>query len=140
MITRKLHMAQRIASQTRREFLNTTASGLGMMGLGSILAEDGMLSAANAAPTDDTKTAIANPLAAKPAHFDPKAKACIFIFMAGAPSHIDLFDQKPILKKRHGEPLPESMLKNIRFAFIKKDKALLQGSPYKFQKHGECGM
>ena len=52
MITRKLHLAQRIASQTRREFLNTTASGLGMMGLGSILAEDGMLSAANAAPTD----------------------------------------------------------------------------------------
>lgn len=140
MMTRKLHLAQRIASQTRREFLNTTASGLGMMGLGAILAEDGMLSAANAAPTDDTKTAIANPLAAKPAHFDPKAKACIFIFMAGAPSHIDLFDQKPILKKRHGEPLPESMLKNIRFAFIKKDKALLQGSPYKFQKHGECGM
>ena len=97
------------------------------------------MSSADAAESIGPNT-IVNPLAARSTHFDPKAKACIFIFMAGAPSHIDLFDPKPVLKERHGQPLPESMLKEVRFAFIKKDKALLQGSPFKFNKHGECGM
>jgi len=123
-----------IASRTRREFLNTTASGLGMAALGAMLSSDGMLSAAP--PTAE----IANPLAPKPPHFDPKAKACIFIFMAGAPSHIDLFDPKPVLVERHGQPLPDSMLEKVRFAFIKKENALLQGSPYQFKKYGESGM
>lgn len=123
---------------TRREFLNTTASGIGMAALGSMLTTDGVLSA-----NDDRQagmTGLKNPLAPRPSHFPGPAKSCIFIFMAGAPSHIDLFDPKPILKKRHGEPLPAEMLKSVRFAFIKKDKALLQGSPFKFHRHGECGM
>jgi uncharacterized protein (DUF1501 family) len=60
--------------------------------------------------------------------------------MAGAPSHLDLFDPKPILNERHGQPLPASMLESVRFAFIKKDKALLRGSPYQFHKRGESGM
>lgn len=132
--------AREFALRTRREFLNTTASGLGMAALGAMLAGDGVLSTAAAAENETAGVNIANPLAPRAPHFEAKAKACIFIFMAGAPSHIDLFDQKPILKERHGQPLPESMLKNVRFAFIKKDQALLQGSPYKFQKHGECGM
>ena len=118
-------------TRTRREFLNTTASGLGTAALGSMLTQDGVLSADSIG---------VNPLAPKPPHFEPKAKACIFIFMAGAPSHIDLFDDKPILKERHGQPLPDSMLEKVRFAFIKKENALLQGSPYSFQRHGQCGM
>lgn len=118
-------------TRTRREFLNTTASGLGMAALGSMLTADGVLSADSIA---------VNPLAPRQPHFEAKAKACIFIFMAGAPSHIDLFDDKPVLKKRHGEPLPDSMLEKVRFAFINKENALLQGSPYKFKKHGQCGM
>lgn len=127
-------------TRTRRSFLNTTASGLGMAALGSMLTGDGVLSSAHAAsPAADANDAV-NPLAPRPPHFEPRAKACIFIFMAGAPSHIDLFDPKPVLQQRHGEPLPESMLENVRFAFIKKDKALLQGSPYQFHRHGECGM
>lgn len=121
---------------TRREFFNTTASGLGMAALGSMLADDGLLSPAHASPVADA----ADPLAPRAPHFAGPAKACIFIFMAGAPSHIDLFDPKPILKERHGQPLPDSMLESVRFAFIKKDKALLQGSPYKFSRHGQCGM
>lgn len=125
-----------LVTRTRREFLNTTASGLGMAALGAALCRDGILRAADAKDIE----AITHPLAPKAPHFAAKAKACIFIFMAGAPSHIDLFDPKPVLNQRHGEPLPESMLKNVRFAFIKKDKALLQGSPYSFHKHGECGM
>ena len=123
---------------TRREFLNTTASGLGMAALGSMLTSDGLMTSANAASEDEIN--FANPLAPKNPHFDGPAKACIFIFMAGAPSHIDLFDPKPVLQKRHGEPLPESMLEKVRFAFIQKNNALLQGSPYKFEKRGTCGM
>jgi hypothetical protein len=125
---------QQSVIRKRREFLTTTASGLGMAALGSMLTDDGLMKRAAA------EVELANPLAAKEPHFDAKAKACIFIFMAGAPSHLDLFDQKPILKERHGEPLPESMLERVRFAFIKKDNALLQGSPYAFHRHGESGM
>lgn len=119
----------------RREFFNTTASGLGMCALASMLSNDGILRAAPAEQSD-----LTNPLSPRPPHFEPQAKSCIFIFMAGAPSHIDLFDPKPVLAERHGEPLPESMLERVRFAFIKKNNALLQGSPYRFEKHGQCGM
>lgn len=130
------HLIDQYTTHTRREFLNTTASGLGMAALGSMLSQDGLLDPAAAQESPD----IVNPLAPRDPHFDPQAKACIFIFMAGAPSHIDLFDPKPILKERHGEPLPKSMLEEVRFAFIKKDKALLQGSPFEFKKHGQSGM
>lgn len=138
--------AAAITHAARREFLNTSASGLGLAALGAMLSGDGVFpsAAADELPTDLAEASsglnLANPLAPKPPHFEPKAKACIFIFMAGAPSQIDLFDPKPLLKTRHGEPLPDSMLEKVRFAFIKKENALLQGSPYEFKKHGECGM
>ena len=124
----------KMALHQRREFLNTTASGIGMAALGAMLTGDGLMSPSMAAD------GLSNPLAPRDSHFDAKAKACIFVFMAGAPSHLDLFDDKPVLKKRHGEPLPDSLLEKVRFAFIKKDKALLQGSPYQYSKHGESGM
>ena len=122
----------------RRDFLTSTASGLGMLGLGGMLAADGVLTPQTA---QAAKTAAAeNPLAPQEPHFQPQAKACIFIFMAGAPSQIDLFDPKPKLNEMHGQKLPESMLKNVRFAFIQKDTATLMGSKRTFKKHGECGM
>ncbi|MEX2215854.1 MAG: DUF1501 domain-containing protein, partial [Phycisphaeraceae bacterium] len=129
------------AHHSRREFLNTTASGLGMAALGAMLTNDGLMSSAGAAEAG-TAEALPdiNPLRPREPHFDAKAKACIFIFMAGAPSHIDLFDPKPELIKRHGQPLPDSMLDKVRFAFIKKENALLQGSPFKFSQHGKSGM
>jgi hypothetical protein len=117
-----------LIQHTRREFLTTTANGLGMMALGSLLSEEGLL----AAPAD--------PLALRQPHFPAKAKNCIFIFMEGAPSQMDLFDPKPKLNELNGQPLPESMTKNVRFAFIKKETAKLMGSPRTFTKHGECGM
>ena len=140
MNSRHTQVINQLATSTRREFLNSTASGLGMAALGAMLSHDGLLKTAQGAETDDKQQSVVNPLAPRSPHFTPKAKACIFIFMAGAPSHIDLFDPKPMLKQRHGQPLPDSMLETVRFAFIKKDKALLQGSPYTFQKHGACGM
>ncbi|MFT4637005.1 MAG: hypothetical protein ACI8T1_000313 [Verrucomicrobiales bacterium] len=119
-------------ARTRREFLTTSASGLGGMALGSMLTDDGVLNAATA--VDPNRFAALRP------NHEPKAKACIFIFMAGAPSHLDLFDPKPKLNELHGQKLPKSILDKARFAFIKPDSAVLMGSPRKFTKHGACGM
>lgn len=122
--------------QSRRNFLATTANGVGMLALASLLKNDGLLAADGAA----SESAAVNPLAPRPPHFAPKAKNCIFIYLEGAPSQIDLFDPKPKLNELDGQPLPESMTKNVRFAFIQKETAVLMGSPRKFSRHGECGM
>ena len=111
--------------QTRRGFLTSAASGLGLAALRALLAEDG---------------AAAGCLAPRAPHFAPRAERCIFLFMAGAPSHVDLFDPKPRLRELHGEPLPESMTERVRFAFIQKESAVLMGSPHRFRRYGECGM
>ncbi|WP_166830717.1 DUF1501 domain-containing protein [Thalassoroseus pseudoceratinae] len=121
----------------RRDFLTTSASGLGAIGLGAMLSQDGVLGPRSVL-ADDAAAAV-NPLAPKAPHFAPKAKSCIFIFMAGAPSHLDLFDPKPKLNEMNGQKLPESMTKNVRFAFIKKDSAKLMGTNRTFKKYGECG-
>ena len=120
-------------TRTRREFLTTTASGLGGMALGAALTEDGVLRAEHA---------IEGPHASPPSgpHFDPKAKACLFIFMAGAPSQLDLFTPKPKLNELHGQKLPQSILESARFAFIQPDSATLMGSPRRFSQHGQSGM
>ena len=114
--------------QSRRNFLATSASGLGTLAVASLLRDDGLLAAE------------ANPLTARVAQFAPKAKACICIYLEGAPSQVDLWDPKPKLNELHGEKLPESMTKNVRFAFIQKEGARILGSPRKFTKHGQCGM
>ena len=117
---------------TRRDFLTTTANGIGFAAVAAMLQKDGLLAAEN--------TDAVNPLAPKPSHFAPRAKNCIFIFQAGAPSQIDLFDPKPKLNEMNGKQLPESLTKNVRFAFIQKKTAKLMGTPRKFKKHGQCGM
>jgi uncharacterized protein (DUF1501 family) len=117
---------------TRRDFLTTSASGMGMLALASLLKSDGLLT--HAAPPPSPA-----PLSKAP-HFQPKARACIFIFMEGAPSQMDLFDPKPKLNELHGQKLPNSLTKAVRFAFIQKDSAVLLGSRRQFQKHGQCGM
>lgn len=120
--------------QTRRSFLATTASGLGTLALATLLNQDGLLAA------ETSGGSLANPLAPRPPHFAPKAKSCIFFFMEGAPSQVDLFDPKPKLNELHGQKLPDSFTKNVRFAFIQKDTATVLGSPRKFKKYGQCGM
>ena len=122
---------QDAARLARREFFTTTANGLGMIALGSLLTDDQVL----AAPALET-----DPLLPRAPHFPAKAKNCIFIFMEGAPSQLDLYDPKPKLNQLNGQPLPESLTKNVRFAFIKKESAVLMGSPRIFAKHGQCGM
>ena len=124
-----MHPIHQQIDHTRRNFLTSSASGLGSIALSSMLAGDA--TAAEGA---------ANPLAVQPPPSGAKAKNCIFLFMAGAPSQLDLFDPKPKLNELNGQKLPDSLLKNVRFAFIKKDSATLMGSNRKFTRYGECGM
>ena len=89
---------------TRRWFFKECGVGLGSIALGSLLAD--RLSGASS---------LAHPLAPKPPHFAPKAKRVIYLFMAGAPSHLELFDHKPMLAKFSGTLPPPELLKR-RFA------------------------
>src|SRR5438876_982132 len=125
---------QEYLSQYRRDFLTTSASGIGMLALASLLGDEGLL-AAESTPTD-----AGNPLAVKAPHFAPKARACICIYLEGAPSQIDLFDPKPKLNELNGQKLPDSMTQKVRFAFIRKETARLMGSRRTFTKHGQSGI
>lgn len=116
---------------TRRHFFTECGVGVGKIALASLLTES-FASHAFAAPP------AANPLAAKKPHFAPKAKRVIYLFMAGAPSQLDLFDYKPDLVKYEGKPIPPSIIKGQRYAFIRPDAAVL-GPRYKFAKHGQSG-
>src|SRR5262249_43942824 len=99
---------------TRRWFFRQCGVGLGSIALGSLL--EASLSAANA-PSKDKK---GKPLRALPQpHFQPKAKRVIYLFMAGAPSQLDLFDYKPALEKFNGKPVPQEVVMGQKYAFIK---------------------
>ena len=113
---------------TRRHFFRESGFGIGGLGLMSLFEERLF---AEGLPSD--------PFALKPTHFAPKAKRVIYLFMAGAPSQVDLFDPKPQLKRHDGEAIPEELVKGERFAFIKGTPRLL-GSPYAFEKVGESGL
>src|SRR6516164_3362412 len=119
------------ALQSRRDFFATNASGIGLLAVAELMRGEGMLAA-------EQPGAGASALG-KP-HFPPKAKNCICIYLEGGPSQMDLFDPKPKLAELHGQKLPESFTKNVRFAFIQKEGAVVLGCPRKFKKHGECGI
>src|SRR5262249_40620069 len=104
---------QEWTAQSRRDFLTSAASGVGMLALASLLRDDGVLAAESCVAAD--------PLLPRAPHFAPKAKACICIYLEGAPSQIDLFDPKPKLNELHGQKLPDSMTEKVRFAFIRKE-------------------
>jgi uncharacterized protein (DUF1501 family) len=114
---------------TRRWFFRQCGVGLGSIALGELLASQ--------AQTARAATAV-NPLAPKLPHFAPKAKRVIYLFMAGAPSHLELFDNKPDLAKWNGKLPPEDLLKGYRTAFINPTATLL-GPKFKFARHGQCG-
>jgi hypothetical protein len=122
----------------RRYFLNQCRIGLGAMALGSLLAKDGVLKSAAAADSSSRRTRASDPLAPQPTHFPPRAKNIIFLFMAGGPSQLELFDPKPKLQELSGQQIPESFVKSKRFAFIKQDAKLL-GTKRKFAQHGQSG-
>lgn len=121
---------------TRRHFFQQCRFGIGAMALGQMLYESGAAAAERA--TASSANSATEPLAPKPPHFAPRAKNVIFLFMAGGPSQLELFDPKPKLNELDGQVIPESYVANQRFAFIKKDAKLL-GSRRKFARHGESG-
>jgi hypothetical protein len=122
---------------TRRHFFRECGVGLGKIALAGLLTDAfAARSSALGTPTQP-RSPTADPLAPRQPHFAPKAKRVIHLFMAGAPSQLDLFDYKPQLAKLEGKPLPPSIIGGQRYAFIRPDAAVL-GPRFKFAKHGEC--
>ena len=105
---------------TRRQLLGRTPLALGSVALAS-------LARSESAPHSDLP------------HSAPRAKRVISLFMSGGPSHVDTFDPKPVLTQRDGEEMPPKLIKNHEFAMIKEARPKVKGSPWKFQKYGQCG-
>ncbi|MEE2738666.1 MAG: DUF1501 domain-containing protein [Planctomycetota bacterium] len=121
-----------LLQQTRRHFFQQCGAGVGKIALGSLLFQD-HLAAAELLP---------NPLAPKRPHFTPRVKNVIYLFMAGGPSQLDLFDYKPKLAELNDKPIPESFLKNKRFAFMDsftKEPPKLLATRRKFSQHQQSG-
>jgi len=122
----KPHLSE-LQDSTRRSFFTQAGLSIGSLGLASLMGQG-----ASGAETSD------NPLAPKAPHFPPKIKSVIYLFMAGGPSQLELFDDKPKLRELSGKPTPESYLEGKRFAFLKGNETLL-GSVRDFNRHGETG-
>ena len=117
---------------TRRHFFGRCGVGLGAIALNQLLSEDGL---GAGSPVIDP----AHPMNPRVPHFAPKAKRVIYLFMAGGPSQLDLFEDKPKLRELQGQPPPKSLMEGKRFAFLKGNETLL-GSMRKFAPAGQCGM
>jgi hypothetical protein len=117
---------------SRRDFLLRGGAGFGALPLAYLLGQR---------PTraeTQSPQAVVSPLIAKAAHLAPRAKSVIFLFMEGGPSHIDLFDPKPLLNELAGQPLPESF-GNVITAMGESGSPLL-ASPRTWKQHGESGL
>jgi hypothetical protein len=117
---------------TRRHFFGKCALGLGGIALASLLDERELLGAAS--------EALANPMSPHAPHFKPRAKNVIYLFMAGGPSQLELFDYKPKLIELNGEPIPQSFIEGKRFAFMGSSHGTkLLGTRRQFRQHGRSG-
>lgn len=117
--------------QTRRHFFSQCGVGVGAIALANLISTSSRSRAASA---------TANPLAPKPTHFAPCAKRVIYLFMAGGPSQLDMFDHKPMLNRLNGEPIPQSYLEGKRFAFMDSShRTKLLGSRRTFAQYGQSG-
>ncbi len=125
MNTARTQQFAKALQQTRRAFFGQAGLSIGAIGLSQLLARDGL--------------AATNPMAPRAPHFAPKAKAVIYLFMAGGPSQLELFDEKPLLRELSGQRPPESFMKGKRFAFLRGDETLL-GPQRPFGRYGRCGM
>jgi len=119
---------RRMLDQTihRREMLRRTGCGFGMLAAAELLGAPRRSLAADRAT---------NPIAPAARHFAPRARSCIFLYMPGGPSQIDLFDPKPEVTKYHGQPLPIERPK-----LMHSKTTDLFGSPWKFDRHGRSGI
>ncbi|GMW00279.1 MAG: hypothetical protein AMXMBFR84_14170 [Candidatus Hydrogenedentota bacterium] len=112
---------------SRRDFFRSCAGGIGSIALWHLMQSE--MAPAHAA---------INPNELRPPHFTPRAKNVIFLFMAGAPSQVDMLDPKPEMKKWHGQPVPPSLLSGLNDAVIK-NSATVMASPRTFQRSGDSG-
>ncbi|MBM3457315.1 MAG: DUF1501 domain-containing protein, partial [Armatimonadetes bacterium] len=119
-----------IRPTTRREMLQVCSAGFGSLALAALAAEE-----ANAAPQPGPSPRTHSPLAARPAHFTPRARRVVFLFMGGGPSAIDTFDPKPRLDRDDGQPLPFKHPVGI----IDPDGKLMR-SPWSFRQYGQAGI
>ncbi len=122
---------------SRRWFFRECGVGLGSIALASLLGDKASAAAAKPAATR-LVAGTTDPLAPKKGHFPGKAKSVIYLFMAGAPSQLELFDHKPTLAKYNGQPVPKDVLKGQTYAFIKPDSAIY-APEFKFAQHGRSG-
>lgn len=118
-----------LRSLTRRYFFRDCGIGLGRIGLASALA-GGFSKLLHAAP--------GGPLAPREVHHRARAKRVVFLFMAGGPSQLELFDDKPKLRELDGKPIPPSVIAGQRYAFIQPDAAVLAPC-FPFARHGQSG-
>lgn len=125
---------ERLQTSTRRHFLRQSQAGLGGIALATLLGKN--MPAAFASEESINPT---DPMLPKLPHFAPRAKRVIYVHLTGSPPNLDMFDYKPELVKRNGEPCPESFLEGKRFAFTGA-KATLLGTPRTFAQHGNGGM
>jgi hypothetical protein len=125
-------LQQRCLDITRRHFLRGCGVGLGKIALAGLLTDALSARVSAGSPIEE------NPLAPRQSHFPGKAKRVIHLFMSGAPSQLEMFDNKPELTKLAGKPLPPSVIAGQRYAFIRPDAAVLAPC-YKFSKHGQAG-
>jgi hypothetical protein len=126
-------LARVLHQRTRRHFFADCGMGLGAAALSSLLAGDRPASAA-----ERTR----DPLAPRPGHHPARAKSVIYLFMAGGPSQLELFDYKPELQKYSGQPIPDSFIEGRRFAFMDiftKEHPKLLGTVRRFARHGQSG-
>ncbi len=120
---------------SRRHFVKANAFGLGSLALATLLRDDGLLGAP-VKPHAPGAGAPRYDLLPKEPHFHPKARAMISLFMMGGPSQMDLFDPKPMLTKYDGQKFPG----DIKYDNLAQASSKVFGSPFKFAKHGQCGM
>lgn len=122
---------QILREQTRRHFFSDCRVGLGSIALANLLARS------NDVAASELQKSMLTP---KEAMFPARAKRVIYMFMAGGPSQLDMFDHKPMLNKLNGEPMPQSYLEGKRFAFMASShRTNLLGTKRRFSQHGECG-
>src|SRR6266571_1395684 len=129
-------MGQRL---TRRGFLGRSGAGLGSVALGLLLEPkrlwSGESSAQGSGPVDTGKW----PGVVQPRHFPPRVKRVIHLYQAGGPSHLELFDDKPKLAERHGQPMPESFTKGQPIAQLQGQQLRCFGPQHPFQRWGRSG-
>lgn len=107
---------------TRRHFLSRGATGIGVAALHALLAQEGKASMAGAR------------------HHAPRAKRVVYLYMAGGPSQFESFDNKPLLRQQHNQPLPDSLSQGVKLAFLQNAKLKCYGAQTTFRRCGQSGV